>query len=303
MSSPRNIVEKADLAVSDMIADGGYLEPEQSDKFYRKLMDTPTLLNRVRGVQMNGPKKNIDKIGFGSRILRAAPSAGTALKSDERTRPSFDQVQLDTEEVMAEIRIPYDALEDNIEREGLQDTIMDMVASRAGQDIEELLINGDTTSNDPYLALFDGALQLADHTYDGSGLTKIDKTVFKNAIDNMPSKYLRNLNVMEYFMSWHNVIDYRDQLAGRATGKGDDYYLNRPTVYAFGVPVSPAALMPDSKLLFTFPQNILLGVQRDISVETDKDIRTRELILVLTMRLAINMEETDAAVVVNNLSV
>lgn len=303
MTDSRNIIEKADLAVSQMISDGGYLNPEQSDNFYQKLIDQPTLLNRVRTVQMGRPKMNIDKIGFGSRILRAAPSSGTALRADERARPTFDQVQLETEEIIAEVHVPYDALEDNIEKENLQDTIMDLIAQRASLDLEELLITGNSGSDDSYLALFDGAIQLAGNVVDGSGLSAIDKTLFKTALQNMPTQYLRNLNVMEFMLSHNNVFEYRDQLADRATGKGDDFYLNRPTVYSFGVPIMPAALMPNDEMLFTFPKNLIFGVQRDIMIETDKDIRSRVLIIVLTMRPAINIEEESAAVRVNNISV
>ena len=85
MTDSRRIIEKADLAVGQMVTDGGYLNPEQSDSFYRKLIDEPTLISRVRTVQMNSPKMNIDTIGFGSRILRAAPSSGTALASDRKS--------------------------------------------------------------------------------------------------------------------------------------------------------------------------------------------------------------------------
>jgi hypothetical protein len=108
---------------------------------------------------------------------------------------------------------------------------------------------------------------------------------------------------MEFMMSYHNVFEYRDALADRATGKGDDFYLNRPTVYAFGVPVLPAALMPNDTVLFTFPKNLLFGVQRDVMIETDKDIRSRVLIVVLTMRIAIQAEESDAMVKVTGLNV
>jgi HK97 family phage major capsid protein len=303
MTDSRRIIEKADLAVSQMIADGGYLEPEQSDTFFRKLIDRPTLINQVRTVSMGRPKMNIDKIGFGSRILRAAPASGTSLKADERARPTFDQVQLDTEEVIAEVHVPYDALEDSIEKENLQDTIMDHIAQRASLDLEELLIKGDTTSNDTYLALFNGALALAGNTVDGSAYTAIDKTMFKTALQNMPTQYLRNLNTMQFMMSYNNVFEYRDQLADRDTGKGDDFYLNRPSVFAFGVPIAPAALMEDTDMLFTFPKNLIFGVQRDIMIETDKDIRSRVLIIVLTMRIALEIEEAEAAVRVSDLAV
>lgn len=303
MTDSRRIIEKADLAVSQMISDGGYLNPEQSDEFYRKLIDEPTLLNRVRTVQMNSPKMNIDKIGFGSRILRAAPGSGTALAADQRVRPTFDQVQLETEEIIAEVHIPYDALEDSIERGNLQTTIMQLIGSRASLDLEELMILANTSSADPYLGLFDGAIELAGHTIDGSGLTAIDKALFKPALQEMPTKYLRNLNTMEFMLSHHNVFEYRDALADRSTGAGDDFYLNRPTVYGFGVPVVPAALMPNDSMLFSFPQNFIFGVQRQVMIETDKDIRSRVLIIVLTMRVAINCEESDAVVKVENISV
>lgn len=303
MTDSRRIIEKADLAVSQMVSDGGYLNPEQSDTFYRKLIDEPTLISRVRTVQMNSPKMNIDSIGFGSRILRAAPASGTALDAADRVRPAFGQIQLDTEEVIAEVHIPYDALEDSIERGNLENTIMQMLTGRVSLDLEELLINGDTTSADSYLALFDGALALAGHTEDGSLLTAINKDVFKPALQAMPTQYLRNLNAMSFMMSWHNTFEYRDALAERETGAGDDFYLNRPTVYAFGVPIVPAALMPNDEVLFTYPQNLIFGIQRDIMIETDKDIRARNLIVVLTMRIAIQAEESDAIVKVDSISV
>jgi HK97 family phage major capsid protein len=303
MTNSRTIIEKADMAVAQMIADGGYLNPEQSDTFYRKLIDEPTLIGNVRTVQMRSPKMNIDTIGFGSRILRAAPSSGVALKADERVRPAFGQVNLETEEVIAEVHIPYDALEDSIERGSLENTIMQMLTGRVSLDLEELLINGDTNSADSYLALFDGALALAGHTVDGTTLNAIDKDVFKSALQEMPTQYLRNLAAMNFLMSWHNVIEYRDTLAGRSTGAGDDFYLNRPTVTAFGVPIAPAALMPNDEILFTYPQNLIFGIQRDIMIETDKDIRERTLIVVLTMRIAIQCEEADSIVKVTSISV
>ena len=302
MTDARKIIEKADLAVSQMVSDGGYLNPEQQDTFYRKLIDEPTLIGKVRTVQMNSPKMNIDSIGFGSRILRAAPASGTALAADLRVRPAFGQVELDTEEVIAEVHIPYDALEDSIERGNLEGTIMQMIAARASLDLEELLINGDTSSNDPYLALFDGAIALAGHSVDGSAYTAIDKDVFKAALQEMPTQYLRNLNTMNFMMSWYNTIEYRDALATRATGAGDDFYINRPSVFAFGVPINPAALMPNDTVLFTYPQNLIFGVQRNVMIETDKDIRARTLIVVLTMRIAIEAEESDSIVKVASIS-
>ncbi len=63
-----------------------------------------------------GPRqRKINKIGFANRILRKAQS-GAALTPTQRAKPGTEHIMLFTQEVMAEIRPPYDVLEDNIER-------------------------------------------------------------------------------------------------------------------------------------------------------------------------------------------
>lgn len=59
--------------------------------------------------------------------------------------------------------------------------------------------------------------------------------------------------------------------------------------------------MPAATGLFTFPQNILFGIQRDIQVETDKDIRSRELVFVLTARIDVLWDDEDAVVKYTNI--
>jgi len=303
MITAKSIIEKADLSVSQLVNEGGYLLPEQSKKFYRMVIDQPTLLKEIRTVSMSRPKMKIDKVGFGQRILRKAPASGTALKEDERVRPQFGQIELDTDEFIAEVHIPYDVLEDNIEKENFTDTLLSLMAERVSLDLEELLILGDTTSNDPYLASKDGVLQLAANQIDGSGITAIDRTLFKTAIKAMPTRFLRNRPMMRFYLSHQNEVEYRDTLAQRNTELGDQMVKEVTEAYAFGVPVRPAAFMPNSHLLFTYPQNVILGIQRDIRIETDKDIRARVLIVVLTLRIDIKLEEPEAAVVVKDINV
>ncbi len=123
MSSNGSLLRKADLAIADLSTNGGVLNPEQGAAFIRVLIKQPTLIRVCRVVEMTAPIRKINKIGFGSRILRAATSAtaltqngsnGTAL--DGRAKPTTSQIQLQTKEQIAEVRIPYDVMEDNIER-------------------------------------------------------------------------------------------------------------------------------------------------------------------------------------------
>lgn len=300
MTVPRtkDIIEKADLAVSNLIGTGGYLNPMQANTFIRMLIDQPTLLNEIRVVPMNAPQMEINKIGFDTRILQKAPASGTALESSKRVKPKTDKLTLQTKEVIAELHLPYDVLEDNIERGSLEDTIMQMITERASLDLEELLIMGGTDAGDDYLELIDGVLeQSTTHVVDYSlVMPSISKTVFKQGIKAMPNKYLRNRSAMRFYVSPNVETEYADSLANRETTLGDGKITSWTPNYAYGVPVVPAALMPDDKYIFTFPKNLIMGIQRQIMIETDRDIRSRVLIVVLTMRLDMKFEEEDAVV-------
>ena len=59
--------------------------------------------------------------------------------------------------------------------------------------------------------------------------------------------------------------------------------------------------MPEDKGLFTNPLNLLMGVQRQVLMEFDKDIRTREYIIVRTARLDLQGDAAEAAAVYNDL--
>jgi hypothetical protein len=299
-----DVLRKADIAVSDLISDGGYLNPIQSNTFIRMLIDQPTLVNAVRVVPMNAPTMEINKIGFADRILRKAPASGIALPASDRAKPTTDKVTLATKEIIAEVHLPYDVLEDNIERGTLESTVMSLIAERASLDIEELIILGDILSADTYLALMDGVLkQAVSHVVDWTASpVAISKSVWKAGIKAMPNKYLRNRAAMRFYSSPHTEIEYADSLANRETPFGDSKVTGWTPNYAYGVPIEPAALMPNEKAIFTFPKNIILGIQRQIMIETDRDIRARVLIIVLTMRLDLKYEEEDAVVKLDGLN-
>lgn len=308
MASDNNIlVTKADLALSDLAANGGLLNPEQSSAFITKLLDQPTILTLARSIPMNGPSQKINKIGIGSRIMRAARQAttgnGRALTEAERSKPGFGQVELNTSEVIAEIRIPYEVLEDNIEKGNLAQTILDLVAERAALDFEELAILGNKTSGDTYLALQNGLLALlGTNTVDATDLG-ITKDVFNNALKALPTKYARYKSTMSFFASPNVEQDYRSALAGRGTSLGDDVLTGRTSVPVFGVPLRGASMMPDTKIVLMNPMNLIFGIQRGIRVESEKLISEREYKFVVTARVAVELEEAEAGVLVNNVGV
>jgi hypothetical protein len=323
MSSTQSLLQKADLAIADLTANGGTLTAEQGASFIRKLIKEPTLIKQCRVVEMTSPQRKINKIGFGARILRKATS-GVALTSAQRSKPTTDQIQLNTKEQIAEIRLPYDVLEDNIERAavadnsaantgpgGLRQTILDLIAERAALDLEELGLLGDTayvnagnSDDQDYLAQNDGWLKMAatqGHVADG-GNTTITKAIFKAGLKTMPSQFLRNRTALRHFVSVNNLTEYRDTLADRIGALGDANVTGLSPTYAYGSPVEQVALMPETTGLFCDPMNLIFGIQRQVSMEFDKDITARVYIIVLTCRIDFKVEEPNALVYYQNMA-
>lgn len=305
MTTNAQLIQKADMALADL-STAGLLNPEQTDRFIRTLMDSPTILNSVRTVAMKSPEMKINKIGFGSRILRAAVPS-TALSQADRSKPDLGQVQLNTSEVIAEIRLPYAVLEDNIEggninagmeqgAGGIHQTIVDMIAERAAVDFEELLISGDTASGDSYLQLQNGYLKLANANLVNAAGSTFSKALAKQVVKAMPAKYLRNRAALKHFVSVNNETEMRDVYAQRATGLGDANLTGNIPLYIYGSLIQGTPLMPAANDLFCDPMNLIFGIQRQITIEYDKDITTREFIIVLTARVATAIEEVNAVV-------
>lgn len=299
----RQIVEKAMITVADLVSNGGYLNPEQANTFLKDIQDAPTLLNDVRFVRMNAPKRVIENIGFGSRILKVAPASGTALGSADRSAPTTGKITLTTDEVIAEIRLPYDVLEDNIERDNFEASLMAMIAERVALDLGELMVLGDTDSGDPYLAMFDGALQMAtSHTASIAGdNSAVGKNIFKQAILEMPTKFLRNRNAMKFYCSPDNETEYRDITADRQTGYGDNTLQGHKPIMVFGIDVKPDIHVPDNKMILVDPKNLIFGVQRQITMETERMISERVIKIVVTLRIALAVETEDALTVITGI--
>lgn len=298
--SNNELLMKADMTLATL-ASGGLMNPEQADTFIRMMQDTPTILRDARVVPMASDTRKVEKLGFGTRILRPGQE-GTALAAGDRSAPTTGTVTLNAQEVIAEINITYDTLENNIEKGRLQDTIMQLIVDRASLDIEELILNGDTASSDAYLAMLNGLRkQTTSHVVDHASAA-FSKDVFKKGYKAVPAKYLRNPSEWRYYTSTGLEVEWKDSVAARQTNLGD-MALEGKLATAYGVPVKGTAMLLPydngaatmvSDVLLTHPKNILVGFSRNIRIEVDKDIRARKFIVVLTAKLDTKFEEEDA---------
>lgn len=315
--SNQELARRADLVLADLNTNGGLLDPEQADTFIDIVMEQPTLLRQVRQIRMSAPERKINKIGFASRIMKAAPQGTTPfddpatgvnnryLAAADRSKPTTSQILLQTKEHLAEIRLPYEVLEDNIEGESFETHVMRLIGERAAIDFEEYALYADSASLDDYLALTDGYLKrMTSHVVNNAN-AGVSPDMFQAGMLAMPQKYLRTVANMKHIVSVANAIKYRGKVAQRATGYGDSMLTQGGPIYAYGVPVEEAPMIAAQGTgnvgIFTHPQNLIFGIQRQLQVETDKDIRSREIIIVLTARVALQIEEEDATVKYTNI--
>jgi HK97 family phage major capsid protein len=312
-------VEKfTDLAVSNLTSGGGKLQDDQSDTFYRKVIDRTGLIGDIRNVQMNSDTMNINKIGLGSMIVRAAPTGSAPyivdgvgetygndrnLASGDRFSPSFEQVQLTVKEYLAEIHLTDDVMENNLEKENITNVILDLASTRIANDMEVLLIESDSTNGALSAAhqLQNGVLKRVTTNVVDAANAGISLDVFADLQTAVPTKYMNNLTSMKYYLHNHKELAWRQALAARGTDLGDANITGTRPVPALGVNLQRVAQMPQSNILFTDPKNIIMGWQRDMRLETERYPRSRITAFIFTFKVGIQLEEEAATAKVVNL--
>ena len=309
------LLQKA-LETADLIAGGGELNPEQSDKFITYLQDLSVMTKDARVVPMKTKKRDINKMGIGQR---ASMPAAEGVDPAQRKKPSFSKVTLDCVEVMTPFEVTYDVFEDNIMGENLEDEIIRLFATQIATDHEELYIMGDTSSSDTYLALLDGWRTIAKahgHLYNHGG-NGVSVDVLAELLDRMPEKYMRDYADLRYYVSPKFEHAYKRIMGQRPTPAGDKFLLSdAPATYS-GIPLTRVPIIPSNlteeiegtpyeNLTFAIlapRKNLIVGIHRKMTLERDKNIFARMRQYAFTSRVACAFEEPDAVCIAEQVSV
>ena len=294
-------LEKATFATSDLSggSDGGLLAPEQAKEFLRVAIEESKLLRDLNVFTSMSTRFEVPRISFADRILRVA-SEGNRLGDSDRVKPTTGLVTLSTANFKGEVPVTDETFEDNIEREGLADTLATMIAEAIGRDVEELVIKSDTSRDpggtdpaaDTVLDQFDGLIaQMQDNLASGQ---KIDSTalttyedIFSAMIAALPAKYRRNYNQLRFYVPTKHRDGYIQELGGRGTVMGDSFLVDgAPARLAYrGIPVEEVPLMSGTStigggavdystfVMLLHPMNVYLGFHRRVRMEKWRDPR------------------------------
>lgn len=303
LTDNRTLLEKADLALADLTSNGGLLQPAQAAKFMRIMTKGSKILGMTTVVPLRSPKQMLEKIRLSQRVLHAGFEA-RELPAADRAKPEFSKVEFNAQLFKGEIRLDNEVLEDNIEREELRNTIMQLMAEACSRDTEEVVLTGDTTSADPFLAKLDGILkQATSHVVDAAGAT-LNTSLLRDIFSAMPYEFRRDKKALHYLVGAASELNYRDFLAQRGTVLGDKFIEQDTPVNYMGITIDDIPLMPEnigtsnnkSAVIFTDPKNINVGIWRNIRIETDKDVSAGVVKIVVTLRFDVKYAEETAVV-------
>jgi len=317
----------------------GLLYPDQANRFLDYMWDATILAKASRTIRMRSNTTEIDRVSVGQRIMTVASEDSprdyvsvTENASFTNAAATFSKVSLTTRKLRLDWELSSESLEDNIEGPDLEDHIARLMATQAGNDIEDVLING-IGSSTGLLSAFKGFRKLAvdnAHVVDANGLG-LDKAVFNQAIKAMPRKYKQRRNQLRFFSGSNLVQDYLYNLTANA-GNGNPFDIasgvirgdvaandggpGTVTPFAFGIPVINVPLMDETRtgdysspsglhgdLHLTFPQNFIIGIKRDVTVYRLFQPKKDTIEYTLFIRVGCAVENYDAHVIVKNIKV
>ena len=309
---------------------GGLLKPEQSNRFIDYMFDATILTRVARTIRMRSDTTEIDKVGVGEKLMVLATEGASTGQTDRGA--TFTKVSLTTKKLRLDWELSSESLEDNIEGADLEDHIARLMATQAGNDVEDLAINGDTTlTSDNLYKAFDGFRKLAlngGQVVDAAGAS-ISKATFNSALKAMPRKYKQRRNQLRFFTGSNLVQDYLYNLTTIGSTPEDiasSILRGNPAApegnpggvipFAFGIPVVEVPLIDETRtgtysgasgqhgeVHLTFPQNFIVGIKRDVTVYREFKPKKDTIEYTLYIRVGVAVENLDSFVVVKNVKV
>ena len=337
MASQEEILSKADEVTTGVVGNdsGGLLKPAQSNRFLDFVIDQSVLMQNARVVRMRSPQMEIDKVSVGTRLLSKATEASD---TGANAAVTFSKVSLSTVKLRLDWALSTESLEDNIEGASLEDHIAQMMARQTANDLDDLFINGNTSSSNGLLKALDGFVKLsksAGHTVDEAG-NQVSRATYDRILRNLPTKYLQRRNELKFFSGSGVVQDTIYSLGnpnsataatagapapfsqvgelaflqGAMRGNGG---AGSTGISPFGIPLVEVPLMPETVsgdysgaagshayVELTFPQNRVIGIHRDITVYRQFKPKTDTIEYTQFMRVASNIENADSYVIGKN---
>jgi hypothetical protein len=309
---------------------GGLLNPEQSARFLDYMFDATVIGKVARTVRMRADTTEIDRIGVGERLMTVAAEGD---QTGSNAAVTFSKISLTTKKLRLDWELSTESLEDNIEGADLEDHIARLMATQAGNDIEDVVLNG-TGTGSGLMSAFQGVVAKAKATaivVDNGAATGVTRATFNAALKALPRKYKQRRTDLRFLAGSNLIQDYLYNTSGNIQNvnpqdiassiiRGDVAPVSGPAgyvaPYAFGIPIVEVPLLPETQtgdytgaagshgdVHLTFPNNVVVGIKRDVTVYRFFWPRKDSIEYTMYTRVGVQIEQPDAWVVVKNVKV
>ena len=310
---------------------GGLLNPEQSARFLDYMFDATVIGKVARTVRMKSDTTEIDRMSVGEKLMKLATEGDD---TGANSAVTFSKISLTTKKLRLDWELSTESLEDNIEGPDLEDHIARMMATQAGNDIEDVVLNGNTSlSSDNLYKAFDGVVKKAKTTgrvVDAGGAA-VSRAVFNSALKALPRKYKQRRTDLRFLSGSNLIQDYlystsqniqnvnpQDIASGIIRGEvaPDSGHAGYVAPFAFGIPIVEVPLLNETQtgdyttptgshgdIHLSFPNNVVIGVKRDVTVYRFFWPRKDSIEYTMYTRVGVQIEQADAWVVVKNVKV
>ena len=322
MPTNEQIIKAAGVTTGDVTY--GLLNSEQARTFIKQTFEATPLGALVRHEMRKAKTGEIDKIGIASRIARKKTEnidaksdgsvpvvdAATGQVTGYRAKPNFSQVTYATKAVRLPWEISEETLRENIEGEGLEATITNLMTTQLGIDMEDLHLNGDeavdaSDADHDFLYINDGWIKhIANggHVYDASSETSMSLDMFYKTLKQIPNKY--NNGKLRWLMSPKRAQEWELFLLNKVIGQGgaipDNVYSSPARV-----PTVECPALDDSTILLSDPKNLIVVNTYDVKIrktnEGKEAIMMDKRFYVVHLDYDAIIEELDATAIIKGL--
>lgn len=306
MPTNEEIIAKAAIQTSSL-SGGGLLNKEQARRFIQQTFEATNLGGLVRHEMRTAKTGEIDKIGIASRILR---------KKTENTDDGYragvqtSHIEYSTTAVRLPWEITEETLRENIEGQGLEGTVTNLMTKQLGVDLEDLYLNADTdiSSSDEdhdFLYINDGwikQIKNGGHVYDASSASGMSLDMFYKTLQTIPNKY--NNGSLRWLMSPRRAQEWELYLLNQVIGKGgavpESIYTSPARIKTVECPS-----LSDDTIILTDPKNLVVvntyGMQIRKTTEGKEAIMQDKRFYVVHLDYDSIIEELDATAIITNL--
>ena len=299
--------QKADLLTASITTADGKLQAEQRKKFILVPIAKSVLLPRIQSVTITNEDNKFPVMGsLGDQVWHPGVEM-QELPQSQRVAPTFpNAVELKTNEWIAQIFYPGYFLKANVEGAQFQSTLLAYLGLHSKRDIENYVLNGDTSSTNDLLGLQDGLRAgMVTNTYAAGGvsMSTAGETILRNMMLQLPEEIYDDVQPVNdgtgpnspgwaFYMTRPVREAWRTRLQARGTALGDANITGRALDYD-GIPLIRVPLMPgtlgvggnESQILYSNLKGFLWGVHEDVLLETEYHKMTRSFGMVMSMRV------------------